>query len=234
MLLGTYLVLRRLDKANQNASSGLAAFPQLAKLGGKELVSSWYSNAIFSGAKHVDVIIAAMPLGPAGAALYRGAKSVHNIAFNLGQALSLVLHLRIHAWFSESTKRLSVLPAFALGAAGIAFLGLTTFCAYKIRLFPTASLGTPSIQWLFLLLIFTGAGLVFACRITSLVVFSIRKRSFVILSTMEIAGSLSLLSGLCVAFGVVGAAQSVAVSCGCVLVSSLMVVRRSFRVDTVR
>jgi hypothetical protein len=51
---------------------------------------------------------------------------------------------------------------------------------------------------------------------------------------MEIAGSLSLLSGLCVAFGVVGAALSVAVSCGCVLVSSLMVVRRSFSVDTVR
>jgi hypothetical protein len=83
------------------------------------------------------------------------------------------------------------------------------------------------------LLIFTGAALMFACRITSLVVFSIRKRSFVILSTMEVAGSLSLLSGLCVAFGVVGAALSVAVSCRCVLVSSLMVVRRSFSVDTV-
>ncbi len=83
MLLGTYLVLRRLDKVNQNASSGLAVFPQLARLGGKDLVSSfWYSNAIFSGAKHVDVIIAAMLLGPAGAALYRGAKSVHNVAFN--------------------------------------------------------------------------------------------------------------------------------------------------------
>jgi hypothetical protein len=234
MLLGTYLVLRRLDRVNQNVSSGLAAFPQLAKLGGKELVSSWYSNAIFSGAKHVDVIIAAMLLGPAGAALYRGAKSVHNVAFNLGQALALVLHSRIHAWFSESKKRLSVLSAFALGAAGIALVGLATFCAYKIGLFPTASLGTPSIQCLFLLLIFTGAALMFACRITSLAVFSISKRSFVILSTMEVAGSLSLLSGLCVAFGVVGAALSVAVSCGCVLVSSLMVVRRSLSIDTVR
>lgn len=104
----------------------------------------------------------------------------------------------------------------------------------RIRLFPTASLGTPLIQCLFLLLIFTGAALMFACRITSLVVFSISKRSFVILSTMEVTGSLSLLSGLCVVFGVVGAALSVDVSCGCVLVSSLMVVRRSFSVGTPR
>ncbi|MFK4444978.1 hypothetical protein ABH944_005299 [Caballeronia udeis] len=72
MLLGTYLVLHRQEKVARHNAYGLAAFPQLAKLGGKELVSSWYSNAIFSGAKHVDVIIAAMLLGPAGAALYRG------------------------------------------------------------------------------------------------------------------------------------------------------------------
>lgn len=107
-----------------------------------------------------------------------------------------------------------MLSAFALGTAGIALLGLAAFCAYKIRLFPTASLGTPLIQCLFLLLIFTSAALMFTCRITSLVVFSISKRSFVILSTMEVADSLSLLSGLCVVFGVVGAALSVAVSCG--------------------
>jgi hypothetical protein len=100
MLLGTYLVLRRPGKVSQDRSSRLAAFPQLAKLGGKELVSSWYSNAIFSGAKHADVIIASMLLGPAGAALYRGAKSVHNVAFNLGQALALVVHSRMRAWFS--------------------------------------------------------------------------------------------------------------------------------------
>ncbi|MEA3102435.1 hypothetical protein [Caballeronia mineralivorans] len=232
-----YVVLERTRYAHWNlrrvAIAGNGEHCDALKLGGKKLVSRWYSNAIFSGAKHVDVIIAAMLLGPAGAALYRGAKSVHNVAFNLGQALALVIHSRIHAWFSESTKRLSVLSAFAFGTAGIALLGLATLCAYKIGLFPTASLGTPSIQCLFLLLIFTGAALMFACRITSLVVFSISKRSFVILSTMEVAGSLSLLSGLCVAFGVVGAALSVAVSCRCVLVSSLMVVRRSFSVDTV-
>jgi hypothetical protein len=65
-------------------------------------------------------------------------------------------------------------------------------------------------------------------------VFSISKRVFLILSTMEVAASLSLLCALCAAFGVVGAAMSVAVSCGCVLASSLMVVRRSFGVDAAR
>jgi len=234
MLLGTYLLLRRQIKPGQHRASGLAAIPQLAKLGGKELVSSWYSNAIFSGAKHLDVIIAAMLLGPAGAALYRGAKSVHNLAFNLGQALALVVHSRMRGWFLASAKRLSVSLGFALGASAFALLALATLCAYKIRLFPTASLGAPSIQWLFLLLIFTGAALMFACRITSLMVFSISKKSFLILSTMEVAASLSLLGALCVAFGVVGAALSVAVSCGCVLASSLMVVRRSFGIQAAR
>lgn len=232
MLLVTYLVLRRQDKRARHNAYGLAAFPQLAKLGGKELVSSWYSNAIFSGAKHVDVIIAAMLLGPAGAALYRGAKSVHNVAFNLGQALALVVHSRMREWFLASTQRLSVSLVLALGTATLALLAVVTFCAYKVKLFPTASLGTPSMQWLFLLLIFTGAALMFACRITSLMVFSISKRSFLILSTMEVAGSLSLLSALCVVFGVMGAALSVAVSCGCVLASSLMVVGRSFSIRT--
>jgi hypothetical protein len=234
MLLSTYLVLRQPDALSQASPPGLAAFPQLAKLGGKELASSWYSNAIFSGAKHLDVIIAAMLLGPAGAALYRGAKSVHNVAFNLGQALALVVHARMRAWFLASTKRLSVASVLALGAAAFALLGAATLCAYKIRLFPTASIGAPAIQWLFLMLIFTGAALMFACRITSLMVFSISKRSFLILSTMEVAASLSLLCVLCLVFGVVGAAMSVAVSCGCVLVSSLMVVRRSFSIEAAR
>jgi hypothetical protein len=234
MLLGTYLVLRRLNKVGQKTPYGLAALPQLARLGGKELISSWYSNAIFSGAKHVDVIIAAMLLGPAGAALYRGAKSVHNVAFNLGQALALVLHSRMFAWFTESRKHLSVASGFTLALMASALLAVATICAYKIRLFPTASLGSPLMQCLFLLLIFTGAALMFACRLTSIAVFSISKRSFVILSTIEVAASLSLLSGLCVVFGVLGAALSVAVSCGCVLVSSIMVVRRSTVVDLAR
>ncbi len=235
MLLGTYLVLRRRPGGvRQGRSSKLAAYPQLARLGGKELVSSWYSNAIFSGAKHLDVIIAAMLLGPAGAALYRGAKSVHNLAFNLGQALALVVHSRMREWFLASAKRFSVLALFTLGAAALALLAIATLCAYKIRLFPTVSLGAPSIQWLFLLLVFTGAALMFACRITSLMVFSISKRSFLILSTMEVAGSLALLCVLCVLFGVVGAALAVAVSCGCVLVSSLIFVKQSFGIRTAR
>jgi hypothetical protein len=72
MLLSTYLVLRQPDALSQASPPGLAAFPQLAKLGGKELASSWYSNAIFSGAKHLDVIIAAMLLGPADAGVVFG------------------------------------------------------------------------------------------------------------------------------------------------------------------
>lgn len=234
MLLGSYLVSRRPNGAGPNMHPGLTAFPQLARLGGKELISSWYSNAIFSGAKHVDVIIAAMLLGPAGAALYRGAKSVHNVAFNLGQALALVLHSRMLAWFTESRKRLSMASAFTLVLMAIVLLGAVSICGYKIRLFPTASLGSPSMQCLFLLLIFTGAALMFACRLTSIAMFSISKKSFVILSTMEVAASLSLLTCLSVVFGVLGAALSVAVSCGCVLVSSIMVARRSIRIDPAR
>jgi hypothetical protein len=234
MLLATYLVVRRLDKVSRKTPCGLGAFPQLARLGGKELISSWYSNAIFSGSKHVDVIVAAVLLGPAGAALYRGAKSVHNVAFNLGQALALVLHSRILTWFTEYRKQLSVTSAFTLALSAIALLAVATICAYKIGLFPTASLGAPSAQYLFLFLIFTGAALMFACRLTSIAVFSINNRYFVILSTMEVAGSLSLLSCLCAVFGVVGAALSVAVSCGCVLVLSIILMRRPTGIYPVR
>jgi hypothetical protein len=226
MLLVAYLVLRRRIAAGSDRPARLAVYPRLARLGGKELLSSWYANAIFSGAKHADVIVAAMLLGPAGAALYRGVKSVHNLAFNMGQALALVFHERLRVLLVESRKHLSLPRACALVVAGVALLMFATFCAYKMRLFPTASLGAISIQYLFLFLIFTGAALMFACRFISITVFSISQRSFVILSTMEVAASLSLLSCLCVVFGVMGAALSVAVSCACVLASSLMVVHR--------
>ena len=112
MLLGAYLLCAR-RPCRRRASP--AALRQLVSLGGKELISSWYSNAIFSGAKHLDVIIAAMLLGPAGAALYRGAKSVHNLAFNLGQALALVLHSRMRAWFLASRNVFPLLALFTLG-----------------------------------------------------------------------------------------------------------------------
>ncbi|WP_213776169.1 hypothetical protein [Caballeronia sp. dw_276] len=199
-------------------------------MGGKELISSWYSNAIFSGAKHIDIIIAAMLLGPAGAALYRGAKSVHNLAFNFGQALALVLHARMLGWFTDFRRHVSRMSMLGLAIAAVALLALATFSAFKIKLFPTASLGAPARQCLFLLLIFTGAALMFACRLTSITVFSISKRTFVILSTLEVGASLALLSCLCLVFGVVGAALSVVVSCGSVLFASLIVLKRSMHV----
>jgi hypothetical protein len=238
MLLVTYLVLRRPSAKKSDSLVRLATYLQLATLGGKELLSSWYANAIFSGAKHADVIVAAMLLGPAGAALYRGAKSVHNLAFNLGQALALVYHERLYAWAVKSKKHFSLLRALLLALVGAALLMLATAAAYKLRLFPTVSLGAISIQYLFLLLIFAGASLMFACRFTSITIFLISQRSFVILSTAEVVGSLSLLSCLCVAFGVVGAALSVAISCAGILVSSSIVVARwtarSARVETAR
>ncbi|MDP9153145.1 MAG: hypothetical protein M3O74_02740 [Pseudomonadota bacterium] len=231
MLLGAYLIVRTPEPA---APAGPAALRHLVGLGGKELISSWYSNAIFSGAKHLDVIIAAMLLGPAGAALYRGAKSVHNLAFNFGQALALVLHSRMLAWLRALRRHLSKMSVFGVAIAICALLTFGAFLAFKIRLFPTASLGSPSRQCLFLFLIFLGASLMFACRLISITVFSISKRTFVILSTMEVGVSLALLSCLCLIFGVVGAALSVVVSCGSVLLASLVVVQRSahaIRVD---
>ncbi|OTP79847.1 hypothetical protein PAMC26510_04935 [Caballeronia sordidicola] len=231
MLLGAYLTVRTPEPA---APAGPAALRHLVGLGGKELISSWYSNAIFSGAKHLDVIIAAMLLGPAGAALYRGAKSVHNLAFNFGQALALVLHSRMLAWLRALRRHLSKMSVFGVAIAICALLTFGAFLAFKIRLFPTASLGSPSRQCLFLFLIFLGASLMFACRLISITVFSISKRTFVILSTMEVGVSLALLSCLCLIFGVVGAALSVVVSCGSVLLASLVVVQRSahaIRVD---
>ncbi|MGV7241807.1 hypothetical protein [Caballeronia sp. M23-90] len=231
MLLGAYLIVRTPEPA---APAGPAALRHLVGLGGKELISSWYSNAIFSGAKHLDVIIAAMLLGPAGAALYRGAKSVHNLAFNFGQALALVLHSRMLAWLRALRRHLSRMSLFGVAIAICALLTFGAFLAFKIRLFPTASLGSPSRQCLFLFLIFLGASLMFACRLISITVFSISKRTFVILSTMEVGVSLALLSCLCLIFGVVGAALSVVVSCGSVLLASLVVVQRSahaIRVD---
>lgn len=227
MLLCAYLLSR---KHEATASAGPAALRQLASLGGKELISSWYSNAIFSGAKHIDIIIAAMLLGPAGAALYRGAKSVHNLAFNFGQALALVLHARMLGWFTDFRRHVSRMSMLGLAIAAVALLALATFSAFKIKLFPTASLGAPARQCLFLLLIFTGAALMFACRLTSITVFSISKRTFVILSTLEVGASLALLSCLCLVFGVVGAALSVVVSCGSVLFASLIVLKRSMHV----
>jgi hypothetical protein len=231
MLLGAYLIVRTPEPA---APAGPAALRHLVGLGGKELISSWYSNAIFSGAKHLDVIIAAMLLGPAGAALYRGAKSVHNLAFNFGQALALVLHSQMLAWLRALRRHLSRMSLFGVAIAICALLTFGAFLAFKIRLFPTASLGSPSRQCLFLFLIFLGASLMFACRLISITVFSISKRTFVILSTMEVGVSLALLSCLCLIFGVVGAALSVVVSCGSVLPASLVVVQRSahaIRVD---
>jgi hypothetical protein len=224
MLLGAYFLARERQRA---IPAGPAALKQLVSLGGKELVSSWYSNAIFSGAKHLDVIIAAMLLGPAGAALYRGAKSVHNLAFNFGQALALVLHARMLVWFRDFRTRVSQISALGVAIAFLTLLTFAAFFAYKIRLLPTATLGSPTRQCLFLFLIFTGAALMFACRLTSITVFSISKRTFVILSTMEVGASLVLLSCLCLIFGVVGAALSVAVSCGSVLLASIIVVQRS-------
>ena len=230
MLLIAYLALRRPVEHSMPTHVGFSAFANLTRLGGKELLSSWYSNAIFSGAKHADVIVASMLLGPAGAALYRGAKSIHNLAFNLGQALALVLHSKTHVWLSkltESKRRLSMPVAIRAGGLLTALFvvwAIAAVCAYKIRLFPTAALGTASVQCLFLFLIFAGATFMFACRMTSLSVFSISKRSFVMLSTMEVATSLGLLSCLCVLYGVVGAALSVVIACACVLGLSLVVI----------
>jgi hypothetical protein len=170
----------------------------------KEILGSWYSNAVFSGAKHADIMLVTLVLGPSAAALYRGVKSVHNLAFNSGQAFALVVASRLGAAMSSlrSVRRAPV----ALGAAaGVVLVASVSWVALRVHLFPTASLGEPIRQFAFMFAAFLGAGVIFVCRICSLHVFSIDQQAFVRLSSLEAGASLILVTLLSYALGLVGA-----------------------------
>ena len=185
----------------------------------KEILGSWYSNAIFSGAKHADIMIVTFILGPSAAALYRGVKSVHNLAFNSGQAFALVVSSKLGRAIAPLLRmRAAAVLAGVAGTMGL--LMLTSWIALRVHLFPTGRLGAPALQFGFLFAAFLGAGVIFMCRIFSLHVFSVDRRWFVKISSLEVGASLLLVSLLSYAFGLVGATMGIALAGAIVLALS--------------
>ncbi|CAG9272371.1 hypothetical protein [Paraburkholderia caribensis] len=193
----------------------------------KEILGSWYGNAIFSGAKHVDIMIVTFILGPTAGSLYRGVKSVHNLAFNCGQGIALVLTGR----FKRMMASLLHLPQLHVVVAGavlvVALTSMASWLACRIHLFPTTMLGSHATQLAFMFVAFLGSTLIFFCRVLSLIVFSTDRTSFVRISTFEVSASLLLVSTLSYGFGLIGALTGVAIAGGLVLTLSLMCSRRA-------
>ncbi|WP_241017090.1 hypothetical protein [Paraburkholderia sp. Ac-20342] len=195
----------------------------------KEILGSWYGNAICSGAKHVDIMIVTFIVGPSAGSLYRGVKSVHNLAFNCGQGVALVL--------SGALKRimnalLHVPQRHVIAASVIVLIALVSFASWlacRIHLFPIAMLGGYTMQFGFMFVAFLGAMLIFLCRVLSLMVFSTNRAAFVKISTLEVGASLAFVSALSYSFGLIGALTGIVIASMLVLVLSLMISRRAAR-----
>ncbi|TDN70721.1 hypothetical protein [Paraburkholderia sp. BL10I2N1] len=194
----------------------------------QEILGSWYGNAIFSGAKHVDIMIVTFIVGPAAGSLYRGVKSAHNLAFNCGQGVALVLS----GGLGRIVAVLLHLPQRRVMAAGVAVLvALVLFASWlacRIHLFPIAVLGSDAMQFGFMFAAFLGATLIFVCRVLSLLVFSTDRASFVRISTLEVGASLLFVSVLSYGFGLIGALTGIVITGVLVLSLSLMIGRRAF------
>ncbi|WP_229514517.1 hypothetical protein [Paraburkholderia terrae] len=195
----------------------------------KEILGSWYGNAILSGAKHIDIMIVTFILGPASGSLYRGVKSVHNLAFNCGQGVALVLA----GGFKRVIAALLYLPQRHVMAVGalifIAFVSMASWFACRVHLFPTAALGSHVMQLAFMFVAFLGATLIFLCRVLSIIVFSADRASFVRISTFEVGASLLLVSVLSYGFGLIGALAGIVITGMLVLILSLLFSRRVAR-----
>ncbi|QQJ99196.1 hypothetical protein JG536_24660 [Burkholderia ambifaria] len=190
-----------------------------------EMLSSWYANAVLSGAKHLDVLIVSAVAGPAGAALYRVAKGFNNLAFNFGQSVSLAI-----SGNGERALRLIGGTAFArkLAAsllAGLIVLAAASYALLEIRLFPVHSLGSRASQFAFVFAVLLGACLVFLCRILSLWLYARSRRAFVKMASFEAVLTLALVAAFGWKFGAygaicgVGAAAFVILSSSCVLLT---------------
>lgn len=189
----------------------------------KEILGSWYGNAIFSGAKHIDIMIVTFVIGPAAGSLYRGVKSVHNLAFNCGQGVALVLS----GGFKRLMAALLILPRGRTVAATMAFivalLSVASWFACRIQLFPIAALGSYAVQFEFMFIAFLGAVLIFACRVLSLLVFSTNRKSFVVVSTLDVGASLLFVSAFSYGLGLIGALTSIVIAGALVLTLSLII-----------
>jgi hypothetical protein len=232
MLLSGYLALNARMRPNTlGASSTLlprrSDYVDLMRIARREVLSSWYSNALFSGSKQADVMLVSLLVGPSGAALYRGVKGVHNLAFNFGQSLALTIHARLKPLFEKYRGRNTALTIAGIVIAIPVLLTIGAWVAYEIRLFPTKSLGPPVAQVFFLFSVFLGACLMFLCRLISLYIFSLNRRSFMVFSTLEAFGTIALLTLLAIQFGIVGATLGIVFGCGGVLFFSLVAAWRA-------
>ncbi|MFP3503680.1 hypothetical protein [Burkholderia sp. SIMBA_062] len=232
LLLAAYLWVTRGSTAGPEPSrypptvrGGLAWYRDFIAQARGEMLSSWYANAVLSGAKHLDVLIVSAVAGPAGAALYRVAKGFNNLAFNFGQSVSLAISgnggraLRLigGAGFAR------MLAASLL--AGLVVLAAASYALLEIRLFPVHSLGSRASQFAFVFAVLLGACLVFLCRILSLWLYARSRRAFVKMASFEAVLTLALVAALGWTFGAygaicgVGAAAFVILSWSCVLLT---------------
>ncbi|MBJ9753609.1 hypothetical protein [Burkholderia cepacia] len=233
MLLTAYLWLRRRDTAGHahgrqpaNARRGLGWYRDFIAHARGEMLSSWYANAVLSGAKHLDVLIVSAVVGPAGAALYRVAKGFNNLAFNFGQSFSLAIG-------GNGERMMRLIGGAGLGhklaasllASWIA-LAVASYALLEIRLFPVQSLGSRSHQFAFVFAVLLGACLVFLCRILSLWLYARNRRAFVKMASFEAALTLALVAALGWRFGAYGAICGVGAAALVTLTSSFALLTR--------
>ncbi|RQR29911.1 MULTISPECIES: hypothetical protein [unclassified Burkholderia] len=227
LLLGAYLwVTRRgttgLEPGRYPATgaSGLRWYRDFIVQARGDMLSSWYANAVLSGAKHLDVLIVSAVAGPAGAALYRVAKGFNNLAFNFGQSFSLAIG-------GNGERVLRLIGGIRLGrklvASVLACWGVLAAAAYallEIRLFPVHSLGGRASQFAFVFAVLLGACLVFLCRILSLWLYARSRQAFVKMASFEAVLTLALVAALGWKFGAYGAICGVGTAAFIILASS--------------
>ena len=191
-----------------------------------EMLSSWYANAVLSGAKHLDVLIVSAVAGPAGAALYRVAKGFNNLAFNFGQSVSLAI-----SGSGGRALRLIGAPGFArkLSAsvlAGLIVLAAASYALLEIQLFPVHSLGSRVNQFAFVFAVLLGACLVFLCRILSLWLYARSRRAFMKMASFEAVLTLALVAAFGWKLGAYGAICGVGTAALVILSSSCVLLTR--------
>ncbi|WP_448166687.1 hypothetical protein [Burkholderia ambifaria] len=233
LLLAAYLWVTRRGTTGPEPSrypptvrGGLRWYRDFTAQARGEMLSSWYANAVLSGAKHLDVLIVSAVAGPAGAALYRVAKGFNNLAFNFGQSVSLAI-----SGNGERALRLIGGAGFArkLAAsllAGLVVLATASYALLEMRLFPVHSLGSRISQFAFVFAVLLGACLVFLCRILSLWLYARSRRAFMKMATFEAVLTLALVAAFGWKFGAYGAICGVGAAALVILSSSRVLLTR--------
>lgn len=193
-----------------------------------DTLSSWYGNAVLSGAKHLDVLIVSAVVGPAGAALYRVAKGFNNLAFNFGQSFSLAIGGNgARGWQPIGTTGFGSKLAAYLFAWGLGLVAATV-ALLEIRVFPVDALGSRGHRFAFVFTVLLGACLVFACRILSLWLYARSRRTFVKMASFEACLTLALVAALGRWFGAYGAVCGAGAAALVILAASSMLLIRHF------